>query len=102
MHESTVSRVTTNKYIHSPRGILELKYFFHSGLSSKDGGSISSIRIRRMIKRLVEEEDQKNPYTDDQIVKIMQRRNIKIARRTVTKYREAEKILSSNKRRIPY
>ncbi len=102
MHESTVSRVTTNKYIHSPQGIYELKYFFHSGLSSKDGSMISSVRIRGMIKQLVNEEDQKKPYTDDQIVKIMQKRNIKIARRTVTKYREAENILSSNKRRSPY
>lgn len=102
MHESTVSRVTTNKYIHSPQGIFELKYFFHSGLSSKDGSMISSVRIRGMIKQLVSEEDQKKPYTDGQIVTIMQKRNIKIARRTVTKYREAENILSSNKRRSPY
>jgi RNA polymerase sigma-54 factor len=102
MHESTVSRVTTNKYIHSPQGIFELKYFFHSGLNSKDGRTISSIRIREMIKQLVAEEDSQKPYTDDQIVKIMQKRNIQIARRTVTKYREAENILSSNKRRTPY
>ncbi len=101
MHESTISRVTTSKYVHTPQGIFELKYFFHSGLSSCNGGDISSLRIKDMIKKLVAEEDRFSPLTDIQLRSIMQQRGISIARRTITKYREAMRISPSNQRRQP-
>jgi len=100
MHESTVSRVTTNKYIHTPRGIFELKYFFHSGLAGKGGDSISSVRIKEMIKELIREEDSSKPYTDNDILEELRNQGVKIARRTVAKYREALNILPSSKRKI--
>ena len=100
MHESTVSRVTTNKYIHTPRGIFELKYFFHSGLRGKGGDSISSVLIKEMIKELIKEEDNKKPYTDNDILEELRKKGVKIARRTVAKYREALNILPSSKRKL--
>ncbi len=100
MHESTVSRVTTNKYIHTPRGIFELKYFFHSGLRGKSGEQVSSLRIKEMIKQLIKEEDSKSPYTDNDILEKLRQQGIKIARRTVAKYREALNILPSSKRKL--
>ena len=99
MHESTVSRVTTNKYIHTPQGLFELKYFFHSSVSSYLGNDMSSVRVKDMIKKICKDEDQKKPYTDDQIVKILQVKNVKIARRTVTKYRKELQIPSTSKRK---
>ena len=86
MHESTVSRITTNKYIDTPQGIYELKFFFHSGIKSYIGNSLSSIRVKNMIKEVVAEEDNNSPYTDDQMVQVLMRKNAKIARRTITKY----------------
>jgi RNA polymerase sigma-54 factor len=102
MHESTVSRVTTNKYMHTPQGIFELKYFFHSGLDSLEGETMSSVLVKDMIKKLVESEDSRAPLTDQQIVEELQKRNVQIARRTVTKYRKELKIMQSSRRRRIY
>ncbi|OGL45552.1 MAG: RNA polymerase sigma-54 factor [Candidatus Schekmanbacteria bacterium RBG_13_48_7] len=100
MHESTVSRVSTNKYMHTPQGVLEIKFFFHSGLSSSSGEDISSIRVREMIKKILSEEDSKKPLSDKVVAEMLKRRGLKIARRTVAKYREDLKIPSSNLRKI--
>ncbi len=99
MHESTVSRVTTNKYVHTPRGIYELKYFFNSGISKTDGDSLASESVKLKIKELVSQEDTKNPLSDQKIVELLKKDGIKIARRTVAKYRDLLKILPSSKRK---
>lgn len=99
MHESTVSRVTTNKYVHTPRGIFELKYFFNSGISRTDGDSLASESVKLKIKEFVSGEDLKNPLSDQKIVELLKKDGIKIARRTVAKYREVLKILPSSKRK---
>lgn len=99
MHESTVSRVTTNKYVHTPRGIYELKYFFNSGISKTDGDSLASESVKLKIKDLVSQEDTKNPLSDQKIVELLKKDGIKIARRTVAKYRDILKILPSSKRK---
>ncbi len=102
MHESTISRVTTNKYIHTPQGLFELKYFFHSSVGSYLGNDMSSVRVKDMIKNLVMDEDSSKPMTDDQIVQALMGKDVKIARRTVTKYRKELKIPSTPKRRKLY
>ncbi len=102
MHESTVSRVTTNKYMHTPQGIFELKHFFHSGLDSLIGDARSSVSVKDIIKKLVEGEDPREPLTDQQIVERLLEKNVRIARRTVTKYRKELKILQSSRRRRIY
>lgn len=102
MHESTVSRVTTLKYMHTPRGIFDFKFFFHSGIESCNGNAISSLLVKNMIHELIEKENNSKPLTDQQIVQSLSKNDIKIARRTVTKYRKELKILSANKRRSPY
>ena len=99
MHESTVSRITTNKYIDTPQGIFELKFFFHSGIKSYMGSNLSSIRVKNMIKEVVAEEDSSSPYTDDQMVQVLMRKNAKIARRTITKYRKELNIPPASKRK---
>lgn len=100
MHESTVSRVTSNKYVHTPRGIFELKYFFSSSVGSASGGDdVASASVKHRIKQLIEAENPKRPMSDQAIVKALEKEDIKIARRTVAKYREAMGILSSQKRR---
>ena len=100
VHESTVSRITTNKYVHTPQGIFELKYFFTSGIDQGRGDAVSSKRIKDMIMQMVQKENLKSPYTDLQIADILERQSgIKVARRTVAKYREALNILPSNKRK---
>ena len=100
VHESTVSRITTNKYMHTPQGIFELKYFFTSGVEQGEGETISSKRIKEIIEQLIQRENPKSPYTDLQIAKVLlERSNIRIARRTIAKYREAMNILPSNKRK---
>ena len=99
MHESTVSRITTNKYIDTPQGIFELKFFFHSGIKSYMGTNLSSVRVRNMIKEVVGEEDPKNPLTDDEMVQALMRKNAKIARRTITKYRKELNIPPASKRK---
>ena len=104
MHESTVSRVTSNKYVHTPQGIFELKYFFNSSISSSDGSDdVASEAVKNMIKQLVEKEDGKRPLSDQKLVSaIRDKHNIDIARRTVAKYREMMGILSSAKRKKLY
>ncbi len=102
MHESTVSRVTTNKYIHTPRGIFELKYFFNSSVSKSDGDSVASESVKRMIADLVKVEDVKHPLSDQKIVELLEQKGIQLARRTVAKYREQLNILPSSRRRKHY
>lgn len=99
MHESTVSRVTTNKFVHTPRGIFELKYFFNSGISTTDGDSLASESVKLKIKGLVSKEDPRNPLSDQSIVEMLKEDGIQIARRTVAKYRDMLKILPSSKRK---
>lgn len=98
MHESTVSRVTTNKYVHTPHGIFELKYFFCSGIHS-DSGNISSINVQEQIRKIILGEDQEKPLSDQKIVEILKGRGIDIARRTVSKYRMEQNILSTTERK---
>jgi RNA polymerase sigma-54 factor len=102
MHESTVSRVTTNKYVHTPQGIFELKYFFNSGISRTDGDDLASEAVKLKIKQIVAQESPSNPHSDQRIVELLRDQNIEIARRTVAKYREQLRILSSGKRRQVY
>jgi len=99
MHESTISRVTTNKYVHTPRGIFELKYFFNSSIQRVHGEAIASASVQEKIRLLIENEDSKKPYSDDKISKLLKEANINIARRTVAKYREMMRVLPSNKRK---
>ena len=98
-HESTISRVTTRKYMDTPRGIFELKYFFSSHVNTANGGEVSSTAIRAVIRKLTAEEDPKKPLSDSKIADILRAREIKVARRTVAKYRESLAIPPSNERR---
>lgn len=102
VHESTVGRVVTNKYIMTPRGVFSLKYFFHKAISGDFGEDISSLRVKERIKKLVEKEDQKNPLSDIEIENILARENFRIARRTVAKYRKQLKIPPSHLRKRKY
>lgn len=99
MHESTVSRVTTNKYIHTPQGIFELKFFFHSGLDSYGGSATSSVTVKDIIRKAVIAEDTHHPLTDQQLVSLLEDKGIKIARRTVAKYRQELRIAPANRRK---
>jgi RNA polymerase sigma-54 factor len=100
MHESTISRVTTNKYVHTPVGIFELKYFFNSSISAADGSdALASEAVKEKIRQMVQKEDVKNPLSDQKIVELLRNENIEIARRTVAKYRDMLGILSSGKRK---
>jgi len=99
MHESTISRVTTNKYMQTPQGLFELKYFFNSGISTGDGDFVASESVKNRIKDLVENEDPRKPYSDQKIAELLSGDNINIARRTVTKYREMLRIGSSSERK---
>lgn len=99
MHESTVSRVTTAKYVHTPQGIFELKYFFNSGITTSDGDGLASESVKLKIKDLIAKEDLKNPLSDQQIVEMLKKEGIQIARRTVAKYRDVLKILPSSRRK---
>ena len=99
MHESTVSRVTSNKYVHTPRGIFELKYFFNSGISKSDGDSLASESVKLKIKDLVDKEDPKSPLSDQKLVELLLKDGIEIARRTVAKYRDVLGILPSSRRK---
>ena len=99
MHESTVSRVTTNKYVHTPQGIFELKYFFNSSINRFDGEALASESVKEKIRKIIESEDPARPMSDQRIAEMLKAGNIDIARRTVTKYREAMNILSSTKRK---
>jgi RNA polymerase sigma-54 factor len=99
MHESTVSRVTTNKYVHTPQGIYELKFFFNSAINKTGGDEIASEAVKNHIKQIVAAEDPKHPHSDQKIVEILKGQGIEIARRTVAKYREVLGILPSSKRK---
>jgi RNA polymerase sigma-54 factor len=100
VHESTISRVTTNKYVHTPVGTFELKYFFNSGISSGDGsGDVASESVKEKIRSLIGKEDAKRPLSDQKLVELLQEDGIEIARRTVAKYRESMNILSSARRK---
>lgn len=99
MHESTISRVTTQKYMHTPRGVFELKYFFSSHVSTDSGGECSSTAIRALIKKLVSDENPKKPLSDNKIAGLLGEQGIKVARRTIAKYRESMNIPPSNERK---
>ena len=99
MHESTISRVTTQKFMHTPRGIYELKYFFSSHVSTAEGGECSSTAIRAIIKKLVAAENQKKPLSDSKIAGLLEAQGIQVARRTVAKYRESLGIAPSSERK---
>lgn len=99
MHESTISRVTTQKYMHTPRGIYELKYFFSSHVGTSDGGECSSVAIRAMIRKLIQGEKPGKPLSDSRIAELLGEEGIQVARRTVAKYREAMSIPSSSDRK---
>lgn len=99
MHESTISRVTSRKYMHTPRGIFELKYFFSSHVSTASGGEVSSTAIRALIRKLTADENPRKPLSDNKIAAILAEQNIKVARRTVAKYRESMAIPPSNERK---
>ena len=101
MHESTVSRVTTNKYMHTPQGIFELKYFFSTALPQKDGEALAAESIRQRIKSMIKSENKDKPLTDNAISTILAKENIKVARRTVAKYREQMGIMPVKHRRKP-
>jgi len=99
MHESTISRVVSNKYMYTPRGLFPLKFFFHSGVDSARGENVSSLVVKERIRKLVEAEDSGRPLSDSKIMKLLQREGIRLARRTVAKYREELRIPSSDKRK---
>lgn len=98
MHESTISRVTTNKYMHTPRGVFEFRYFFSSHVAGEEGEQ-SSIAVRAKIRKLISAEDPEKPLSDNQIVRLLAEDGVQVARRTVAKYREAMNIPSSSDRR---
>jgi RNA polymerase sigma-54 factor len=99
MHESTISRVTSSKYMHTPRGVFELKYFFSSQVEAADGGGASSTAVRAKIKKLIREEDGGSPLSDSRIAELLSGEGIAVARRTVAKYREALGLAPSNERK---
>lgn len=99
MHESTVSRVTSEKYAQTPRGLLPLKFFFSSGLSTTTGEDASARSIKAQLEKLVGEEDPAHPLTDQQIVELFAQRGVRIARRTVAKYRDQLHILPARRRK---
>lgn len=99
MHESTISRVTNNKYMHTPQGVYELKFFFNSGIPSLRGEAMASESVKSLLKEIIEQEDPRKPYSDEKLVQLLREKNITIARRTISKYREMMKILPSSERR---
>ena len=99
MHESTISRVTTQKYMHTPRGVFELKYFFSSHVATTSGGECSSTAIRALIKKLVAAENPRKPLSDNKITQLLEEQGVKVARRTIAKYRETMMIPPSNERK---
>lgn len=100
LHESTISRVTTNKYMLTPRGLFELKYFFSSHVATAEGGECSSTAIRAMIKKIIASENPKKPYSDNKIAQLLQDDGIDVARRTIAKYRESLHIPASSERKV--
>lgn len=99
MHESTVSRVTTNKYVYTPQGVFELKFFFHSGLESFEGDAMSSVSVKDIIRKAVVAEDTRRPLTDQQLMLILEDKGVKIARRTIAKYRQELRIPPASRRK---
>jgi RNA polymerase sigma-54 factor len=102
MHESTVSRVTTNKYVHTPQGLFELKFFFNSSISSVHGDDVASESVKEHIRNIIKAENKSKPLSDQGIADILEKMNIKVARRTIAKYRESMDILPSRNRKNPY
>lgn len=102
MHESTISRVTTNKYMYTPRGIFELKFFFSPGFKRAQGDYISSVRVKELIKEMIKNEDSRKPLSDKQILEMLGKKGINIARRTIAKYRDELNILPSQRRKDLY
>ena len=99
MHESTISRVTTGKYMHTPRGVLEFRYFFSSHVGAADGGELSSTAVRAKIRKLITTEDAKSPLSDARLAELLSAGGAQVARRTVAKYREAMNIPTSSERK---
>jgi len=99
VHESTVSRLTNGKYIDTPYGIFELKFFFSSSIINDFGDNFSSVSIKEKIKKIIHSEDKSNPFSDEKITDLLSNQNIKLARRTVAKYRESLNLMSSSKRK---
>jgi RNA polymerase sigma-54 factor len=99
LHESTISRVTTRKYMLTPRGVYELKYFFGSHVATESGGACSATAIRALIKQMVSEENPKKPLSDNQITEVLGQQGIVVARRTIAKYRESLQIPPANQRK---
>lgn len=103
MHESTVSRITTNKFVATPHGIFELKFFFNSGLTVDDGSAVGSESVKALIKKFISEEDPKAPLSDEKLGEMLKEHlKVTIARRTVAKYRMALNIASSSKRKAHF
>jgi len=102
MHESTISRVTTNKYVHTPQGLFELKFFFNSSINRVNGDAVASESVKEQIKKSIESENKAKPYSDQEIADLLEKQNIDVARRTVAKYRESMAILPSRKRKRFY
>ena len=102
MHESTISRVTTNKYVHTPQGVFELKFFFNSAINGADGESVASESVKEHIRNIIKSEKKTKPYSDQDVADILKTMKINVARRTVAKYRETLGILPSRKRKRPY
>src|SRR5215813_2493250 len=100
VHPSTVSRAVSNKYVHTPQGVFELRYFFSESVQGPEGGGTSLLILKRRVKKLIEEEDSAHPLTDEQITRILQSQGIQVTRRTVAKYREDMKIPSTHQRRV--
>jgi len=100
MHESTISRVTTNKYVETPQGLFELKYFFHSGIASDTGEMVSSVSIKKKIRDMVAAEESTKPLSDQDVALVLRGQGLTIARRTVAKYREELGIMPSHQRRL--
>src|SRR5574339_365932 len=102
MHESTVSRVVNNKYMHTPQGVYELRFFFHSGITSTYGENVSSVTIKERIRKIIKNEEPRKPLSDSKIVSILQKEGLVLARRTIAKYREELRIPTSNQRKVLY
>lgn len=100
VHPSTVSRAVANKYVHTPQGVFELRFFFSEGVNGPEGGDLPLVLLKRKVKKLIEEEDERKPLTDDQLAAELQRQGIKVTRRTVAKYREDMQIPSTHQRRV--
>ena len=102
MHESTVSRVVNNKYMYTPQGVFEMRYFFHSGIHSAYGESVSSVTIKQRIRKIIDSEDRGQPLSDAKIMRALQDNGVFLARRTIAKYREECGIPTSSRRKAAY